>query len=123
MTTIPAVAAALRSWSLGLYFPPWPADCDPLVPWLGPDGREWGARRLRRPPRECLPTRRTTTCCCRLACTRSRLAALPSRALSATWSPKSARARWVASPSGPSTDITDTDQAFPCFRFPNPARH
>lgn len=51
MTTIPAVAAALRPWSLGLYFPPWPADCDPLAPWLGPDGREWGARRLRRPPR------------------------------------------------------------------------
>lgn len=46
-----AVAAALRSWSLGLYFPPWPADRDPLVPWLAPDGREWGARRLTRLPR------------------------------------------------------------------------
>ena len=47
---LPAVSAALRSWSPGLYFPPWPADRDPLVPWLAPDGREWGARRLRRLP-------------------------------------------------------------------------
>lgn len=45
MTAVPAVAAALREWGLGLYFPPWPARREPLVPWLAPDGREWGARR------------------------------------------------------------------------------
>ena len=51
MTVIPAIASALRTWSPGLYFPAWPADRSPLVPWLAPDGRELGARRrLIRPP-------------------------------------------------------------------------
>lgn len=43
MTALPAVAAALRSWSPGLYFPPSPGR-DPLVPWLAPDGRPWLSR-------------------------------------------------------------------------------
>ena len=50
MTAVPAVAAALREWGLGLYFPPWPARREPLVPWLAPDGREWGVRRLTKLP-------------------------------------------------------------------------
>ena len=44
MTALPAVAAALREWSPGLYFPPWPARREPLVPWLAPDGRPWLTR-------------------------------------------------------------------------------
>lgn len=46
---VPAVAAAIRAWAPGLYFPS-SIDRDPLVPWLAPDGREWGARRLTRLP-------------------------------------------------------------------------
>lgn len=49
-TVIPAVAAAIRTWAPGLYFPPSFGRYDSLVPWLAPDGREWGARRLTKLP-------------------------------------------------------------------------